>query len=413
LKINSDKIDNLKKFNTENWNKIPGSSLGFNAYFNSILLIFQKIRFVGKGLFFESLPIWNEEGIKSLMSTNRKTLSKLDINNFVARKVNKGENEFYNAYKSDFVVINSEENSIVNYVMEFPYVNNLKIFREKFDPNFPDEIIFKNILNYNLKVDIPHSTTLDENLLRQNYILIYKLSSNYIEKNTFMKLSIKNKANGEKIHETASSHYIHLPFYSEYKNIFGLTSLNLPKGDFEISAIFKYFLQEFNLEKINNQQNNKEFYIYNNTKTIYNITSFNNNLKKQFEIDNKKVDKKNKNTNKSSKKNEMIETSKIKKNLENMDKGNVPVISEAQEHIVKVPSSEDKKIHKHKKKHKKKQKKYKNKTKLISRKEEILEKEYDNYYYDRRMGKNVDDEKKIRKTNFSKIFKNYFYKLIT
>ncbi len=88
---------------------MPGASITFNDYSNSIFVIFQKVRLFGKGTKFESLPVSNEEGVKSLISINNKKISKINLNNFLARKVKKGENKFYIAYKSDFEIYPSEK----------------------------------------------------------------------------------------------------------------------------------------------------------------------------------------------------------------------------------------------------------------------------------------------------------------
>ena len=149
FQITNKQIDSLQNFKTEKWNKIPGTSLTFNAYYNSILVIFQKIRLVGKGDYFKSLAVNNEEGVKTLMTSTQNPITKIDLNNFIARKINLGENKFYMAYKSNFEIIKNDENTILNYVMEFPFIENLEILNTEFNPKLiSNEISSKNIYSH-------------------------------------------------------------------------------------------------------------------------------------------------------------------------------------------------------------------------------------------------------------------------
>lgn len=362
MKINDKQTEALKKFKTEKWIKIPGGSLGFDAYLKSILIIFQKIRLVGKGSKFESLAVSNDEGIKSLMSMNHKKLTKIDISNFFAREVKKGENKFYFAYKSNFEIFRSDENEIINYALELPYLKNLYKFQEKIDLVFPKEIISKRIFKFNLHVNLPTSL-LKEEMLRQNYLFIYKLSSNYLEKNSFLMLNIKNMNTTKIIANTLSSNFVHLPFYSDIKNIFGLTAVKLPKGIFQVSADLKFILPELNLDNkldINNK-NNKNI----NTKTVFNAFNVNKNIKKQFEEENnlKKIDE----NYEINSKNKSIIKPEIKiKEPDKLISIKLPEKNETQKLLLNATENENGKKHKkkHNKKHKKKQKKHMNKTDL-------------------------------------------------
>lgn len=274
----------MKKFSSKKWNKVPGASLTFQAYFNSVLIIFQKIRLIGEGNYFESLPISNEKGIKDALITTKKPLTKLELNTVAASKVNVGKNRFYMAYRSDFLIKRNDENMILNYAMEFPYMDNIQTYNEEFNPFFKKEILSKNIFNYNLTVKVPKSQ-IEEDMLTQNYLFIYRLSSNFLQRNSFVKINIKNVKKDANFEEGLSSNFVHLPFYSEVKNIFGMTFVKLKKGEYKISADFKYFLQKFNLEKVNRDSENEKFDLYNSE--VKNMKMFKEKVKKEFKGEDK------------------------------------------------------------------------------------------------------------------------------
>ncbi len=110
-----------------------------------------------------------------------------------------------------------------------------------------------------------------------------------------MKLKIKNKDTKENlIEEGLVSNCVHLPFYAEQKNIFGITTLKLFKGNFEIKAQLKYFLKEFKLLDIKNSKDRK-YDIYNKKINLYNITEYNKKLKKDTNEEMNKINMNNNN----------------------------------------------------------------------------------------------------------------------
>lgn len=87
----------------------------------------QKVRLYGRGSNFDSIFFHNDNEIRSLTTVkNDKKFNKIDVNNFVARKVEPGMNAFFLAYKSDFHLNkNQENNMIMTNTIEIPYLDSI------------------------------------------------------------------------------------------------------------------------------------------------------------------------------------------------------------------------------------------------------------------------------------------------
>lgn len=281
LKLSREQIFSLQNFKTYKWGQIPGASLAFKSYFDSIIIILQKVRLVGEGKFFEELPVFNEEGIKSLINSAHKNLKKLDFNNFIVRKLLLRNNSFYSAYKTDFVVSKREENEIITFAVELPYMNNLNNMKGKFSIDSKAHAPVKNIFTYQLQVKIPQ-IILDQRYSKENYLLIYKLSANAIKKNSFIRVNFINNESNKKLLESYSTHHIYLPKFFEFKNIVGLAALKLPEGNYTINADLKYFLEEQESEYLNKIKETIHSDPYSNGKSN-NLTDLSKHLNKELQ----------------------------------------------------------------------------------------------------------------------------------